>query len=61
VAPFSCDLVAACDDLPVNDETTTDTGPKDNAKYDPGLSSGTVDCLRECKAIRVVFKPDRPS
>ena len=59
MSPLSAKAVEPSYDLLFNDYSTTDARSQNGAKHDPADSARAIDCLRDGKAVRIVFEPDR--
>ena len=59
VTPFAGNRVRAAGKMPIEDETTADTGAEDNPKYTGGIGAGAVAGFGERETIGVVCQFNR--
>ncbi len=57
--PFASDRVGADKNTLFECDPTTDAGPKDHPKHGAATRRGSIPCLGQRKAIRVVGEPHR--
>ena len=58
--PFAGNGVDALYELPTNTNASANTCAKNNAEYDAGVGTCTIDGLRQCEAVGIVGDTDRP-
>src|SRR5215469_4302155 len=55
MSPFSGDLIASPNDLPVYDQTAAHARAQNDSEYDSAMRCGTIGRLREGKAVGIVL------
>jgi hypothetical protein len=59
MSPLSANAVESRYDLLLNNYSTTDARSQNRAKHHTTTGARAIDCLRDGKAVRIVFEPNR--